>query len=971
MTHWLPLPGGGTAFRLYVPIVHNQRFEGFLVAICHHQELFGALWRERLARGYSLAVFQDSQLVYSKSETGEDRAQPFMQEAAVEILGVPWRVRVWPRPELRAEMASRLGEAALASGLLVALLLGLAVYLALRARAEARQVELANEALRRQAAERQRADEALRASEERFKELFEEAPVGYHEIDREGILRRVNRAECDMLGYAPEEMLGKPVWDFVVPEQREMVRGVVQGKMLVPYCPVPFERDWVRRDGPPLVVEIHEGLIRDEQGRITGIRSAVLDVTERKRAEQDIQRLNESLERRQDELEKAKEAAEAASLAKSQFLANMSHEIRTPLNGVVGMTELALDTDLTCEQREYLELAMNSAHALLSLVNDILDFSKIEAGKLEMESIAFDLRDSIGDAIKALAPQAHQKGLELTFHAPPDVPARVIGDPGRLRQIVLNLTGNAIKFTEQGEVVARIEAESRTAESVRLHFTVADTGIGISDHKQNVIFDSFAQADSSTTRQHGGTGLGLAIASRLVAMMNGRMWVKSAEGRGSTFHFVADFGLPADSADHAAPAELEDLAGLRVLVVDDNATNRFLLKEVLANWGMRPALASSGSAALSAMEAARAAGQPFGLVLLDSQMPEMDGFSLAEKIRRDDRFRGAVIMMVSSGGQRGDAARCRQLGIAAYLTKPIQQSDLLDAILNVMGQQPASTGKPLQPIPHIRREATGLRVLLAEDNEVNQLLAVRLLQNRGHTVVVANNGQEALAAIEQSGPAPFDVVLMDVQMPVMDGLKAAAEIRRRERRAGGHIPIVAMTANALKGDRERCLAAGMDDYLPKPIRSSELLQVIEGLAGPCQTGGPSQPLPEANDPAADRAAMLARFGGNQELMEEVAQVFVNSLPQRLAAIREAVAKNDPAALRQAAHSFKGAAGYFCQPAQNTAQKLEAMGCDGALDKAREVCGELERQVALVRPALAKLAAGGGSISGVGAAVRST
>jgi PAS domain S-box-containing protein len=666
--------------------------------------------------------------------------------------------------------------------------------------------------------ERLHAEETLSNERKVLRALIDNIPDFMYVKDAECRFLVANLAVARQMGAeSANELVGKTDFDYYPKELATTFSEDERRVMLSGHAEVNREEVGMDANGMISQVLTTQVPLRDKNGRVTGLAGIGRDITHIKKAQEEMQR--------------AREAAEAASRAKSEFLANMSHEIRTPLNGVIGMTELALETELTAEQREYLETVKMSGDSLLAVINDILDFSKIEAGKIDLEAIDFNLRDLLESTLKTVALRADEKGLELLCEVAPEVPDNVRGDSSRLRQVVTNLVGNAIKFTEAGEVALKVQVEEKRGKVMLLRFTVSDTGIGIPENKQTVIFDAFSQADSSTTRKYGGTGLGLAICTRLVDMMGGKISVESEIGKGSRFHFTLRLAV-ADSTEvrvgTAAAPEL--LRHVRVLVVDDNQTNRRILQGMLTRWQMNPVCVDGGRAALKELVLAHESGNPFALILTDMNMPHMNGFQLIEEIRQKPQLSAATIMMLTSAGHRGDAARCQDLGVAAYLLKPIRQSELREAIARALGAREADGAIPLITrfsLHDAREPGTSLRVLLAEDNLVNQRLAVRLLEKRGHRVTVAGTGLEALKTLEK---VPFDLVLMDVQMPEMDGLEATAALREKEKGTGMHQAVVALTAHAMKGDREKCIAGGMDGYLTKPIRPQELDQLLERYA---------------------------------------------------------------------------------------------------------------------------------------------
>jgi len=648
--------------------------------------------------------------------------------------------------------------------------------------------------------------------------------------------------------------------------------------------------------------------------------------------------------------------AELSNKAKSEFLANMSHEIRTPLNGIIGMTDLTLETKLTHEQRDCLQTVKLSADALLEVINDILDFSKIEAGKVELEHVDFDLYLCIKDALKTVAFHADKKGLDLLCDIAPGVPAFVTGDPGCLRQIILNLIGNALKFTEQGEVGLKVEVDLLEEKFSTLHFMVEDTGIGIPSDKLESIFESFNQADTSTTRNYGGTGLGLTISRRLVLMMGGRMWVESVLGKGSCFHFTVRFAESTSQAllqsiTIASPV----LVGARALIVDDNGTNRRILEGILNRWGMVTIGASDGEEALSLYQAAIDDGQPFNLILADVHMPKMDGFALVERLKEKSAASGSMIMMLTASGQLIDAQRCQTLGIGAYLLKPVRQSELHDAVIQVLSAYTAEEPTDMITPASLRERADGrrtLKILLAEDNPINQKLAASLLERRNHSVTVVPNGREALGAMEKS---TYDLVLMDMQMPDLDGFEAVRILREKEKSTGKHQPVVAMTALAMVGDRERCIAAGMDGYISKPIRPQELDETLNiFLAQNDERPTRSDSTPISNN-SINVMQLLDRIGNDHALLAELVEIFRKEYPDSLQAAQRAIDLQQPADLQRVGHKLRGAlANLSATNASALAAELEAFGRSTDISAAQTILDRLALELDNVLRALEAL-----------------
>jgi len=658
--------------------------------------------------------------------------------------------------------------------------------------------------------------------------------VPIHEIDGEGVVRRVNRAECELLGFAPDQILGRHAWEFVSPEQRAQSEAAVRAKLQGQAPLVPFQRAYQCRDGRTILAEVHDSLILGKDGAILGLRSSMLDLTERFVAQTRLNAYAGELQEKNAALGQALASAQEATKLKSQFLANMSHEIRTPINGVLGMAEILLGTNLSPEQRELAQGVSQSGEHLLAIINDILDFSKIEAGKLELEAAAFDLAEVVAAAMELMAPSAHAKRLLLNYFVAPDVPPRLIGDPVRLRQVLLNLVGNAVKFTSEGEVTVRVARETGGPGEVTLRVTVNDTGIGIPAAIQPRLFSAFMQADNSTTRQYGGTGLGLAIAQRIVNLMQGTIGVESAEGKGSSFWFTARFEKAAETQEEACE---KGLAGVRMLIVDGCATSAGILAEYARGWEMQAERAATGGEALERLRARAAEGHPFAVALVDRSLPGTGCQELAEAFATDERVGVTKVVLVTSLGMPHECTLA-----AGSVARPIRRKSLYECLQRAvhpdLAAVPRQTAQPERMA--VCPAGTRGRILIAEDNPVNQRVAKLQVERLGFDADVVENGQ---AALEAAARRSYRAVLMDCQMPGMDGYAAARELRRRQQE-GPRIPVIAMTANAFAADRTECLDAGMDDYLSKPVQLQALADVLERWTATTPPGGDSDAIAE-------------------------------------------------------------------------------------------------------------------------------
>ena len=776
-------------------------------------------------------------------------------------------------------------------------------------------------------------------------------------LNAEGTIVMTDQATLDLLGYGEEQLIGAPFTAILGEDEKESTEEPGIQDVILHGQTGNIEKTYITRAGDKIPVSFSSSVMRSD-GRIQGIVCVAQDITDRKMAEKRIEDANRELEAINRRLEQAiKRAnqltlqADEANRAKSDFLANMSHEIRTPMNGVIGMIGLLLDTDLTPEQREYADTVCSSADSLLTIINDILDFSKIEAGKLDLEILDFDLRSTLDDMNDVLAIKAHRKGLEYICMIDPEVPSLLRGDPGRLRQLFTNLIDNAVKFTSEGEVSVEVTLKEERHEQATIHFAISDTGIGIPEDQIDSLFDAFTQMDASTTRKFGGTGLGLTISRQLAEMMGGRVGVESEEGKGTTFWVTAVFQKQPD--DRLADVEfLEDTAALlrdkRILVVDDNEMNRLVLKKQLHSWQCRHDEAPDGETALAKLRAAATEKDPFLMAILDMQMPGMDGETLGRTIKADESIEDPALVMMTSLGKRGDAARLQEIGFSAYLTKPVKQSALYNCLVTVFSEEGKKERDKTVPIITRHALAEGKRrkthILLAEDNPTNQIVALKILEKLGYRADAVANGLEAVKLLETR---TYDLVLMDVQMPELDGLEATRRIRDESSMVMDHgVPIVAMTAHAMKGDREKCLEAGMDDYVAKPVEPRALVEAIERqLAG----RPPADPRPEAGPSSTekevfDRAGLLDRVGGDEALLQTIVDLFLEDAPRQIEALKEAHKKKDAPEVRRQAHTLKGASGNIGAVVMHrVAFQIESAGESGDLAKTDSLIRTIEEE----------------------------
>ncbi len=963
---------GQRGLLIYVALYRKEQFDGFMVGAVRIEPLLNAIVPDNIKSDYLVSIFDGNSEIYrNDAETNAPNENNPWSERIIDLPGVSWRARIEPRPYMLSRLHSRVPEATLLVGLLLSVLLAWAIHLVGQSRRRTREAVRTNHKLEREIAQRERTEEHLQGSEERYRELVDRSLGLICTHDTEGRLLSVNPAAARALGYKPEELTERSLSDIIAPETEPQLRaslrqvreqGTASGLMRV-----------IRKDGTECVW-VFNNLFCQEAGRAPYVLGHAQDVTKLKQMER--------------ELAKARDAALESARLKSEFLANMSHEIRTPMNGVVGMANLLLDTNLTPEQRDFVETIQSSSESLMIIINDILDFSKIEAGKLQFETVDFDLRHSLESVIELFAEMAHKKRIELASLVNSNVIASLRGDPGRLRQILTNLIGNAVKFTERGEVFARVTQESDAEDVVTLRFSVTDTGIGISPEAQARLFHAFIQADGSITRKYGGTGLGLTITKQLVELMGGKIGLESEEGKGSTFWFTARLEKqPASARVETVPRA--SLEGLRILLIDDNQTNRRIMVHQTESWGMSAQEAESGARALEMLRDASERGQAFDVVVLDLMMPQMDGFTLARAIKNDKTIAPTRLVLMPSFGQRGHGRKAQEAGIGAYLIKPVRQSEFFDCLATVMAE-PQITSDAASEAPatsklvtrHTLEEAArgaGVRLLIAEDNLVNQKVILSQIERLGYQADVVANGTDALDALAR---ASYALVLMDCQMPVMDGLNATAEIRRREG-YDRHTPIIAVTANAMQGERERCLDAGMDDYLAKPVKKQELADALARWIThrPGKTssanGNAAKPKSDARtERDADRPPENGDLNGTAKaenadafseavISERLAQlreecgaemvagfieVFVGDTSKRLTRLRDLTAQQDSTAVEREAHSLKGScANLGAERMASLCEQLEAEAESGSLTRAKEFLERLDYEFKRLKP----------------------